>query len=268
MATEPTQEELSAYVDGELEGSARADLETHLGTCSSCRARLEGVSQAVAAIRGLPLETPPRAFTVPPQRRQSWRLAPAGWIGGLSAAALLLIALGITQYHGGTGSSSSASTANSHVSGGLAQGGAGAAPSAATLDKQAFAPNFSNRAIVTAAGSSGPQLYLAADGASFPNRGQMSVSVSLRGSPSTSLSASDQGLRLMLVRGGSGVVLTEPAGVSSGDGTSAFSRTYGLAKLALPEPRAGDYQLIATWIIPDGSGRVLQTSVPVTLTGG
>ena len=267
MATEPTQEELSAYVDGELEGSARAGLESHLETCSSCQARLDGIRQTVMAIRALPMETPPRAFTVPPQRRQSWRLAPAGWIGGLSAAALLLVALGITQYHGGSGSSNSASTANSRVSGGLAHGGAGAAPALATLDKEAYAPSFPYRAVAPAGGSSRPQLSLAANGVSFPTGGLMSINVTLAGSPSASLGASDQGLTLVLLRDGSGALLAQPVGVSRGAGTTVFSRDYDLAGLDLAQPRAGSYQLIATWVIPGGSGRVLQTSIPITLTG-
>ena len=94
----------------------------------------------------------------------------------------------------------------------------------------------------------------------------MHVSIQLQGSPSTSTNSGDQGLTLTLVRGGSGVALN-PVGVISWNGTPIFGGTYGLGTLPLSEPRSGDYELIATWVIPDGSGRVLQASVPIQIAG-
>ena len=65
-------------------------------------------------------------------------------------------------------------------------------------------------------------------------------------------------------RNGLGVALN-PVGVESGSGTPIFGGWYDLAGFPLSAPRAGDYRLEATWMIPDGSGRVLQASVPITL---
>jgi hypothetical protein len=61
-------------------------------------------------------------------------------------------------------------------------------------------------------------------------------------------------------------VALNPVGVESWNGTPVFGGWYDLASLHLSEPRPGDYRLEATWVIPDGSGRVLQASVPVTVT--
>ena len=86
------------------------------------------------------------------------------------------------------------------------------------------------------------------------------------GSPSPSLNSGDQGLTLTLVRNGQGVALN-PVGVESFNGTPIFGGWYDLASFPLTSPRAGDYRLEATWLIPDGSGRVLQTSVAVRIAG-
>jgi hypothetical protein len=94
----------------------------------------------------------------------------------------------------------------------------------------------------------------------------MRVTIDLQGSPSTSTNSGDQGLTLTLVRNGTGVALN-PVGVIGNTGTRVFGGTYDLSSLPLSSPRGGDYRLEATWVIPDGSGRVLQASVPVQLTG-
>ncbi|MEO6796793.1 MAG: zf-HC2 domain-containing protein [Candidatus Dormibacter sp.] len=271
MATEPTLEQLSAYVDGEVDGPARSDLESHVATCSSCRERLEGIRQTVAAIRALPMEAPSRTFSIPvPQRAGApfrWVRA-AGWAGS-AAAAVLVIALVGTRLLGG-GPSTTASSTSSHISGGLGQGGEqAAAPAPAALDKQAYAQGgtvFSNHAAVQDRAQASRQLSVAADAGSYPTSGVMRVSVILQGS-SSSAGAASQGLRLMLMQGGSGVVLADPVGASSYNGAPVFSGSYRLGDLALAQPKAGDYQLVATWVTPDGSGQVLQASITIRLTG-
>jgi hypothetical protein len=109
-------------------------------------------------------------------------------------------------------------------------------------------------------------MILGTDSAQYSKNGRIHVSIQLLGSPSTSTSSGDQGLTLTLVRDGVGVAL-HPVGVTSWNGTPIFGGTYDLGALPLTEPRAGDYQLEATWVIPDGSGRVLQASVPIRITG-
>ncbi len=275
IPAEPTLEELSAYLDHELDSATQARVADHVAGCDECRARLDGLRETAHAIRALPMETPPRRFTIPEQRRPAWRWAPAGWIGG-AAVALLLIAVGIQNLHlpaGPTATSSSSST----NSGGLAyapatrsQHGAVAplaTPAASTLQKDSQASGaITNGATVVDPTNGARRLVLDTDRTSYATNGRMRVTVQLIGSPSASLNSGDQGLTLTLVRNGQGVALN-PVGVESFNGTPIFGGWYDLAAFPLSSPRAGDYRLEATWLIPDGSGRVLQTSVAVRIAG-
>ena len=273
VPTEPTLEELSALIDNELDAGAQARVAEHVAGCQECQARLDRLRQTAHAIRGLPMETPPRSFTIPAQRRQAWRWAPVGWIGS-AAVALLLIAVGIQNLHLPAGPTATGST--STVSGGLAygtaQGQKGAvaplaapAPSTQQFDSQSRG-SATNGATVVDPTNSSRRLALDTDSTSYPATGRMRVTAQLIGSPSTSLNSANQGLTLTLVRNGLGVALN-PVGVESWNGTPIFGGWYDLAGFPLSAPRAGDYRLEATWVIPDGSGRVLQTSVPIRLTG-
>lgn len=273
VPTEPTLEELSALIDNELDAGAQARVAEHVAGCQECQARLDRLRQTAHAIRGLPMETPPRSFTIPAQRRQAWRWAPVGWIGS-AAVALLLIAVGIQNLHLPAGPTATGST--SSVSGGLAygtaQGQKGAvaplaapAPSTQQFDSQSRG-SATNGATVVDPTNSSRRLVLDTDSTSYPATGRMRVTAQLIGSPSTSLNSANQGLTLTLVRNGLGVALN-PVGVESWNGTPIFGGWYDLAGFPLSAPRAGDYRLEATWVIPDGSGRVLQTSVPIRLTG-
>ena len=62
---EPTLEELSAYLDHELDDGAKARVAEHVAGCADCKMRLDGLRQTAYAIRALPMETPPRTFIVP-----------------------------------------------------------------------------------------------------------------------------------------------------------------------------------------------------------
>ncbi len=270
---QPTLEELSAFIDDELDAAAHARVAEHVAGCPDCQARLDGLRQTAHAIRGLPMETPPRTFTIPAQRRQAWRSAPVGWIGS-GAVALLLIAIGIHNLHvpaRTTATSGSAST----ISGGLAQGPAtfnqkGAAPLAAPApasNDQRYSGQASasvNAATVVDPTKSSRRLVVDTDSSTYATNGRMRVTVQLIDSPSTSLNSGDQGLTLTLIRNGLGVALN-PVGVESWNGTPIFGGTYDLGKLPLAGP--GDYRLTATWMVPDGSGRVLQASVPIQIAG-
>src|SRR5258708_6602833 len=131
VPTEPTLEELSAYLDHELDGDARTRIAEHVAGCAGCQARLDGLRQTAYAIRALPMETPPRTFAIPTKRRESTRWAPvAGWIGGV-AAAMLIIVIGVTHVPFHTLATSTTGS-TSPVSGGfgaapLSQGAAPAA---------------------------------------------------------------------------------------------------------------------------------------------
>ena len=274
VPAEPSLEELSAFIDSELDEAAQARVAEHVAGCRDCQARLDGLRQTAHAIRGLPMESPPRPFTIPAQRRQSWRWAPAGWIGS-AAVALLLVAVGIQNLHLPSGPAAT-SRSTSTVSGGLAQGAGAqkgavaplAAPAPASNDQYSY--GSASRAAANVATAVDPtnssrRLVLDTDSTSYVANGKMQVTVQLIGSPSTSLNSGDQGLTLTLVRNGVGVAL-KPVGVESWNGTPIFGGSYDLASLPLSSPRDGAYRLEATWVVPDGSGRVLQASVPVTIT--
>ncbi|HYS01650.1 MAG TPA: zf-HC2 domain-containing protein, partial [Candidatus Eisenbacteria bacterium] len=110
MAAEPQLEELSAYLDQELTGTARQELEAHLETCETCRRRLAALRQTVWAVQALPTEAPPRVFTIPPQRQQRTGAPGWAWAGGALAAACLLVVvttIGLANLpHGGAGTAS------------------------------------------------------------------------------------------------------------------------------------------------------------------
>jgi anti-sigma factor (TIGR02949 family) len=50
---------LESYLDGELDRAAVDELETHLATCSACRAQLADLEQLRGAVRGIPRERAP-----------------------------------------------------------------------------------------------------------------------------------------------------------------------------------------------------------------
>jgi anti-sigma factor RsiW len=266
---QPTLEELSAFIDNELDAAAQARVAEHVAGCHDCQARLDGLRQTAHAIRGLPMETPPRSFTVPEQRRPSRRWAPVGWIGS-GAVALLLIAVGIHNLHLPAGS---AATSTSTISGGLGQPGihkGAIAPLAAPVpysNDQRFngqaASASGSAATVADPTNSSRRLVLGTDSPSYATNGRMRVTIQLKGSPSTSTNSGDQGLTLTLVHSGVGVAL-KPVGVISSDGTPVFGGTYDLS--SLPLSGSGDYRLEASWVIPDGSGRLLQAAVPVRIS--
>jgi len=277
IPTEPTIEELSAYLDDELDTSTQARVADHVAGCADCTRRLDGLRETVHAVRALPMETPTRTFTIPAQPRQSFRWAPVGWLGA-GATAMLVVVLGVSQLHF-QGPAGTAST--SRFNGGLAaaptngsatqnQKGAIAPLAAPVPSTQQFDAQSSgaaaNGATVSDPTNGSRRLVLDTDRSSYATNGRMRVTVQLIGSPSTSLNSGDQGLTLTLVRNGQGVALN-PVGVESWNGTPIFGGWYDLASFPLSAPRAGDYRLEATWLIPDGSGRVLQASIPVRISG-
>jgi hypothetical protein len=272
IPTEPTLEELSGYLDHELDAGTQARIAEHVAGCADCTRRLDGLRDTVHAVRSLPMETPPRSFTIPAEQRRSWRWAPVGWAGS-GAAAALVIAFGISQLHLPAGSTSTAGS-SSFMGAPSTPKGAGhgaAAPVGAPLVSPADRLNAQgstaslNPATVVDPTYGSRRLILGTDSASYSTTGKMRVTVQLQGSPSSSINSGDQGLTVTLVRDGVGVALN-PVGVESWNGTPIFGGWYDLKSLPLSGARAGDYRLEATWTIPDGSGRVLQTSVPIRLT--
>ncbi len=62
------RDQLSAYIDGELDASAAERLEHHLAECGRCRQEMEQLRATVAALQELPAVEPPRSFTLSPER--------------------------------------------------------------------------------------------------------------------------------------------------------------------------------------------------------
>ncbi len=62
------RDQLSAYIDGELDASAAERLERHLAECGRCRQEMEQLRATVAALQELPAVEPPRSSTLSPER--------------------------------------------------------------------------------------------------------------------------------------------------------------------------------------------------------
>lgn len=89
--------QLDDYVDGHLGPRERQALESHLESCSACRAALEETRQLIQVLRGLPVATPSAGFAAHALRRASRypRRSLGGWgfaagFGSAAAAGLAL----------------------------------------------------------------------------------------------------------------------------------------------------------------------------------
>jgi len=260
----PSLEELSAFIDHELSAEGRASVEDHIAGCAECRSRLDGLRQTTQAIRGLPMETPRRSFTIPPEGRRSWSWAPVGWLGG-AAAALLVIAFGIQQLHvpGGTGITSGTSM-NYSGSGSPNKTTEQAAPGPASSTPDRFGAAANHARTVVDPRNSHRQLTVTTDRAAYPAAGSMIVTGFLDGDPSADISQ----VRLVLRRGSYGVQLSQPAdwtfsGPDPYGGVLTFQATYVFSRLPLVDPRSGSYALVATWTAADGT--TLIAELPVTI---
>jgi len=264
IPTEPTLEELSACLDHELDDDAKTRVAEHVAGCADCQARLDGLRQTAYAIRALPMETPPRTFTIPAKRRESLSWVPvAGWIGGV-AAAMLIIVVGVThlpfQGPGGTASTGTISRSLSQGSGTQPQNGAAAHPNTLQADSaKAFAAR--GGVTVTDPRNSSRRLSLVINAPTYATDGWMVVDGELGGDPSSNV----EQIRLVLRRGSYGVELPMPQQTYTNSDRIGFEGTYSIAALRLPNPIPGSYTLTATWIATDGSAVTLFADLPVTI---
>jgi hypothetical protein len=225
------------------------------------------LKETVQAVRGLPLETPARSFTIPAQRRQSRRWEPAAWVGGLAAAAVVTVFVGLNLPHGGgplsTLSSSTASKSQPFQNPGAA--GAGPGESSDRVLSAPFAP-FANRVTVSDPAGPARQLTLSTESSSYKADGTLTVHLTIQGvAYPISQTSTSAGLRVVLVRAGAGVELYPGETFQSGSFVT-FAGSYAIGQLGLSEPLAGSYRLIAIWRIPDGNGSTLEAEVPVRIT--
>lgn len=148
------RERLSAYVDGELSVADSQRLERHLPTCAACQRELAELHALRALLHALPAPRLPRSFTLPEsepvpiaaataqRQREARRRASAvaraiQWMGGVAAAAGLLLVLG-SALVGLGGNHSAASTSS----------GGAAAPASRSITPPDRSP-----AVSTSAGS-------------------------------------------------------------------------------------------------------------------
>lgn len=123
------REQLSAYLDGELEAEERMALEAHLVGCAACQLALAELRQTRKLLRALPQPALPRSFTLPvpeaahasgaraattprPARSGQWVARAAQWMGGIAAAAGLVLLLGGALAAGSPPSTGGAASGN------------------------------------------------------------------------------------------------------------------------------------------------------------
>ena len=258
IPNEPTLEELSAYLDHELDAATQARVADHVAGCAECTRRLDGLRETVHAVRALPMETPARTFTIPAQRRQSFRWAPVGWIGGV-AAAFLVVAFGVTQLHGPAGSTASTSGGYQKAAAPAASQGLSTFDSRVGAASQAVNKNVNTVTVVDPRNAS-LTLTLSTDAKSYPARGTITVDVRFSGLDPNRTTV----LALLLERNGYAVLL--PTGSAPLD-VHGFHGSYQLANLALSDPVPGSYTLIAIEQLPGTNGGTLVARLPITIGG-
>ena len=103
MSTHPDPGQLSAYVDGELTGTVRDDLEQHLTGCSDCSATVRALRATLADMRALPAPVPSeqeswalRAAIAKARKRPAERYRRFVFAAGGVAAVAAAIAVGVT----------------------------------------------------------------------------------------------------------------------------------------------------------------------------
>ncbi len=259
---EPTIEQLSAFLDHELDPASQSAVAGHVATCAECQARLENLRQTAYAIRGLPMETPPRTFAVPPERSaRRWNWAPAGWIGG-TAVAMLVVVVGVSHLHftgGGATAASSSSNSAAHPPQALyaqqqSRDGAGAV----AAPKQNAAPN---QATAVDATNPGRRLTLITDSGTYQATGTMTVQIYFNGfNPGQA-----PPLQLWLERNGYAVELLAPSQSTPGPG--GVQGQYALSTLQLPSPIGGSYTLTVVQPLPGNPATLLVARLPITVTG-
>jgi len=92
------QENLSAFLDGQLTPLERSHVERHLEECAACRADLEALRHTVALLHAVPAVKPPRSFFIPVgevtrQRQVQRRRLAYVYVQAATAVATVLLVL-------------------------------------------------------------------------------------------------------------------------------------------------------------------------------
>ncbi len=99
---------LNDFVDGSVEPSLRAEVEAHVQECAACRTEVDALRELVEAAARLPRSIQPRRDLWPGVERRLVRRAPGHrprWAlrSAVAAAAVLVIALSLTQVRSKSG---------------------------------------------------------------------------------------------------------------------------------------------------------------------
>ncbi len=89
-------EELNAYIDGELDAAARARVEAHIESCAACREAVGELRAVSRALQSLPRAQAPRSFALReadvepmPARQAGWLAGATPLLGGVATVAFL-----------------------------------------------------------------------------------------------------------------------------------------------------------------------------------
>ncbi len=151
---EHDEEQLSAYLDGELDARHAETVERHLSTCDSCAALLEELRETRALLSALPTQAPPRSFVLGaeyarapvrevarPSRRFNLALAPAVALSVF--VALLVVDLG---HFSSTSSDESSTALTAATAREMVTGDAAASGAAGSIASAPVAPETANSA--------------------------------------------------------------------------------------------------------------------------
>jgi anti-sigma factor RsiW len=137
----PKDEDLSAYLDGELRGAALAAMNTHVDGCERCRSLLDDLSTAKAALASLPHETPRRSFQIAPRLKPARRSLIPAWTPAVALTVfLVLVAVDVGPFGGSSHDSATSGGALTAQSANDSAGKSAEAPEAAPRDTFSSTP--------------------------------------------------------------------------------------------------------------------------------
>jgi len=243
------EDQLSAYVDGELDARARRAVEAHLAGCEACTALLAELQATKSMFAALPREEPRRSFTLGPQyavkprsavQRTAWTLAPAAALTVLVA----LVVVDLADFSNTSNDAGSFSTAGTDSADKAAAESAqparvpqaAAAPTDSPTQRQPAQVPQAAAAPTAPAGQNQPAVVPQAAGASADSAEQQQPTAAAAAANST--------------------VLATPPGGQGAASSTAPSATPGAA-----EPRADAGEAADTTAPPEDetSGRVVGT---------
>jgi hypothetical protein len=177
-------EVLSSFIDGDLSESDMRAVERHLASCASCQADYRTLLLTVRALRSLPSQPVPRAFTIPAEEAAPRRANAIRWLrlstGALAAAFVAVLALRLllpTATEPGISRPAAVPTA--------APAAAPAAPAPGIMPQSALAPAAAPQAPPAAAPTSTPYAPASASGASANSTSGLAPSAPTPGQPGT-----------------------------------------------------------------------------------